>query len=179
MAKINIYKKKKLERNPQIADVSFEFFFFFFFSELCFFSLSFCLFPTPLQDTDKLGIETGMILEGSAGSHCPLPSAEGNKWQNPGERRLWTSVLPRASGTPRSTRVLIGSSRAAATKHGVFLKSAADPFYCLFPWEWQFNQRIQRSPRRPRAQSRPRGSTTETGPVREILSWRIHRGFKF
>lgn len=35
----------------------------------------------------------------------------------------------------------------------MFLKSATDPFYCLFLWEWQFNQRIHWSPCSPDSQS--------------------------
>lgn len=129
------------------------------------FCFSGAVLPTSQSDTVKLHRECEDI-RAVHGKRPPLPLTRGIRGRPPerGVFEQFPSLVPRGQ-RDRSTSVLIGSRRATAMKHSFcdhVFEVSCWPLSLSFPWEGQFNQRIQWSLCPPEAQSLPHGSTTET-----------------
>lgn len=141
-----------------------------------------CLFSSSVQDTDELSIEKMRTLEEAMGRDAIPCCKRGISTRTP-ERAVFeqfSSLVPR--GHWDHHRCWLGRGKLEpwnTVSVTMLLKSATDPFYCLFLWEWQFNQRIHCSPRPPDSQSSSWQHYWGKPKVHEILSWRIHEGFTF
>lgn len=124
--------------------------------------------------------ETGDFKRKHVERNPPL-SLKGNKWKRPRRGVDFEQLLsPVSSGHWDQHQRWLGQAEPElqdAASVTMFLKSTADPFYCLFLWEWQFNQRIRWSPRPPDPQSSSWQPYWDEPKVHEIPSWRIPGGF--
>lgn len=120
-------------------------------------------------------------FKGKRAERCPPLSLKGNKWKGPRRGADFEQLLsPVSRGHWDQHQRWLGQAepeRQDAASVTMFLKSTADPFYCLFLWEWQFNQRIRWSPRPLDPQSSSWQHYWDEPKVHEIPSWRIPGGF--